>query len=531
MKKPTKIIIGKIDFSNRKETREMIKNHPLVSNWWEYIKRTGKTRKEPNNQMKTGYMGVLRQFLYFLSCGPEENQELTLESLIHLGKIEEVQNGEVIKETKLEGIIQNFFNWLIGTTPKDYKPKERAIGWNSAIQASHSRVRSFFSSQNVGWTKWFRTPIKEDSAVLDKDEEGKNQLMEGKGLDHDKLGEFLDKLNNLRDQVILGCMLTSGIDIGDLLAMKISDLKETQEHCYYKGKREKTRIQFTALFTKNVSEKLKFYIANFRKEAKPEDLVFVSNKYTEAIEYERKKRFGIDVKEGEKETVKVSQKIKANTITTKFRLVALDLGYVKPNHEGKREQHCFRPKRFRHLFIGICRANGVREEYISYMLGHKTSQTGQYGRVPIINLIDERKNADEYLEPFKKPGMKEHEESLKKLVSENEKIKAEVFDLREKNLDLDVRFEGVKKEFQDLDRETRESRVEITELRQMINEMQPKIDYVDDLTMNSDKYKEALVKYEVRLEEKMVKFEEEMAKNPDLEEARKKRLKNRKRTL
>lgn len=474
---PTKTIIGEIDFSNKKETRELLENHPLVSNWWEYIKRTGKTRKEPSNQMKTGYMGCLRRFLYFLSCGPKENKELTLESLIQLGKIEETQNGEVIKETKLEVIIQEFFNWLIGTTPKNYKPKERAIGWNSAIQASHSRIRSFFSSQNVGWTKWFRTPIKEDSAVLDKDEEGKNQLMDGKGLDHDKLGEFLDKLNNLRDQVILGCMLTSGIDIGDLLAMKISDLKETQGHCYYKGKREKTRIQFTALFTKNVSEKLKFYITNFRKEAKPEDLVFVSNKYTEAIEYERKKRFGDNIKEGEKEIVKVGQSIKANTITTKFRLVALDLGYVKPNHEGKREQHCFRPKRFRHLFTGICRANGVREEYISYMLGHKTSQTGQYGRVPIINLIDERKNADEYLEPFKKPGMKEHEESLKNLVSENEKIKAKVFDLKEKNLDLEVRFEELKKGIADHYSAINISRIEAIEKQH--GEMSGYIQYLE----------------------------------------------------
>ncbi len=433
--------IGEIDFSNKKETKKMIEEHPLVLKWWDYIRQTGKTRTNPSDQMKQAYMSSLKFFMFFLSNGPKENQSLSLESLIELG-----QSRKTVEQ--LQSFIHDFFCWLRGETPINYTPKKTFNAWNSARNISYGCIRGFFTAFDVVWTRKFITPKIKKPAVRKTDRSSKNQLIKDKSLDYKKLDPFILKLD-FRDQLILSCLLSSGIDIGDLLAMKKEDLEKIPEfegRYIYEGSREKTAVEFTAIFSLRTTELLDVYLTEWRKDAEDSDPVFVSNKFNGIKSYSRKKRFG-EEQEQEMETVEVSQEINTGTITTRFRQVALKLGYVKA---GSKKQHAFRPKRFRKIFITLCEEYSVSNHAIKQMVGHKEDITEGYKELPNDKLLREYQKVEPFLDIFKSPSVIEHDKDLKLLKQENRALNFDIRDLKEKNKAMEERFAEYKVEVEEL---------------------------------------------------------------------------------
>ena len=375
-------------------------------------------------------------------------------------------------------------------TPKRMNQiKKTPISKNAAIQYAHSKLRSFFNSREVEFSKTFKTPTKERSVIRKTDRSTKNQLIKGGGLDYTKLDPFVLKLD-FRDQLILSCLLSSGIDIGDLLAMTKGDLEKIPEfegRYIYEGKRAKTEKDFIAIFSLRTTELLDVYFNEWRKNIKDSDLVFVSNKFNGVKSYTRPKRFGKS-KNGEKETVTVSQEIKTSTITTRFRQVALKLGYIKP---GSKKQHAFRPKRFRKIFITLCEKNMVSDHAIKQLVGHSESITETYKELTLKDLLRFYKKVEPFVDIFKSPSVIEHDKDLKMLKQENEKVKAEVFDLRKKNLDLEVNFEAFKKVIEPTAWFSRLEKIEKEniELKQEMTKMMYSVGALEDLQVKFDMLK------------------------------------------
>jgi len=463
--------ISEINFSKKKETIKMIEEHPYIKEWWNYILEHGKTHRIPNKSQKANCITAIKYFLQFLSIGPEKNKKFTLESLVEMGK-----NRQTRKQ--LERLITYYYGWLRGKkhTPEGYEVKKNPTSTNTAIQYAHSKVRSFFNSREVEFSKTFRTPSKERPAIRKTDRSSKNQLIKDKRLDYKKLDPFILKLD-FRDQLILSCLLSSGIDIGDLLAMKKGDLEKIPEfegRYIYEGKRAKTDIEFQAIFSLRTTELLDVYLNEWRKNVKDSDPVFVSNKFNGIKSYTRPKRFG-EKEEGEMETVIVSQEIKTNTITIRFRQVALDLGYVKP---GSKKQHAFRPKRFRHLFITLCENNMVSNHAIKQMVGHKEDITDIYKELSLEDLLREYKKVEPFVDIFKSPSVIEHDKDLKMLKQANKAVNFDVQELKEKNKAMKEEFEAFKKELASLN--IVQLREENIELKKTLNKLMNFSDFMDD---------------------------------------------------
>ncbi len=480
MKTPTKLRISEIDFSKKRETSKLIGEHPYIKEWWNYILAHGKTNRIPSKQQKGNCITAIKYFLQFLSVGPEENKELTLESLVEMGK-----NRETRKQ--LETLITYYFSWLRGEgyTPDGYLTKEIPTAKNSAIQYAHSKVRSFFSSREVEFSKDFKTPKKEKSVIRKTDRSSKNQLIRDKKLNYKKLDPFVLKLD-YRDQLILSCLLSSGIDIGELLAMKKENLEKIDEfegRYIYEGKRAKTGEEFFAIFSLRTTELLDIYMNEWRKNIKDSDPVFVSNKFNGFKEITRPKRFGKE-ENGEMETIEVGQEIKTATISTRFRQVALKLGYVKP---GSKKQHAFRPKRFRHLFITLCENSMVSNHAIKQMVGHAEDITDTYKELTLEDLLREYKKVEPFVDIFKSPSVIEHDKDLKMLKDENRSLVIDVKILKEENKSMEERFEQLNEELGKLD--IVYLRDENIELKQALTEQMNLTEAFEDLALKFDMLK------------------------------------------
>ena len=461
------MIISEIDFSKKRETKKMIEEHPYIREWWNYILEHGKTNRMPSKQQKSNCITAIKYFLQFLSVGPEENKELTLESLVKLGK-----NRHTRKQ--LERLIKYYYGWLRGEeyTPEGYEPKEKPTTKNTAIQYAHSKVRSFFSSRDVEFSKGFKTPKKEKPAVRKTDRSDRNQLIKDRGLDYTKLDPFVLKLD-FRDQLILSCLLSSGIDIGDLIAMKKDDLEKLdlfEGRYIYEGVRQKTDEGFLAIFSLRTSELLDVYFNEWRKDVKASDPVFVSNKFNGTRSYSRPKRFGKE-KNGEMETIIVSQKIKPSAITTRFRQIALDLGYVE---SGGKKQHAFRPKRFRKIFITLCEKNMVSNIAIKQLVGHAEDITEGYKELTYEDLLREYKKVEPFVDIFKSPSVIEHDKDLKMLKQENKALKFDTLALKEGNKAMEERVSKLEKLFPYLIKLVKTGKIDDLEVLEIVYEEEAK---------------------------------------------------------
>jgi len=125
--------------------------------------------------------------------------------------IEEAQRDP--EET--ENLLIDFKNWCV-----DHRLDE-----NVAINGTHGSVRGFFRHNNVNTINW-STPLKTERKVgqtddnypmfIKNEDKGKKRLVLNRSL----LQEFQSKLN-YRDQMILDCLISTGLDDGDLLKLNV----------------------------------------------------------------------------------------------------------------------------------------------------------------------------------------------------------------------------------------------------------------------------------------------------------------------
>ncbi|GKS67752.1 hypothetical protein YTPLAS73_12990 [Nitrosarchaeum sp.] len=231
-----------------------------------------------------------------------------------------------------------------------YKKLSERCSMGTAIVICFGAIRGFYTHNKIN-TKFWNSPKIPVRDVEKTDEElplfvrsESKKLV----LNREVLLPFLKKLNDRDESIALG-MLSSGMDIGDILNLKISDVKyQIDDRLYFHNQRPKTGEEYKTFWSKEATKKVRIYCEYHRLFAKDSDYLFVSSQQNTKIEnvvIERNFRY-------------VARYLHIKLITLK--------------------QSPLRPKRFRKCFQSGCQYAGLPIQTIQTFMGQKGEQVKTY---------------------------------------------------------------------------------------------------------------------------------------------------------
>lgn len=248
---------------------------------------------------------------------------------------------------------------------------ESGINENVAINGTHGPIRGFFRHNGVYTFNW-KTPTKTTRMIGQIDDNYPLFIREGKKLvlNRELLTEFQSKLN-YRDQLILDCLISTGLDDGDLLKLNVDFvLSQNQPRLYLNNNRQKTMEDIHVFFSKIASKKLREYVRKERTNAEPNDPLFITTLA------ERKRVF---LKIHGRKYTNLDELPEGNRLSN----VTLAINFRKASrHTGislvKQQQSPLRPKRLRKVFESACTHAGIDPDIKDIFMGHKGSQSKTY---------------------------------------------------------------------------------------------------------------------------------------------------------
>jgi len=228
----------------------------IVDDWEKYatVRRWKKNliSKNHNKELTKGAWNGRRtyftRFLRFVGKNPDEIIERAL------------QDNDFAK-----GLVDDFYQELRKTIQK-----------SSAISATYGMIRGFFSNNGVVTQFWSAPKLGVlQSHITDEQNPIFIKTDNGYQLDREFIKRFLYELG-FRDKVICLCMLSSSLDIGDVLRLKIEDVKyQKDNNIYLIGERPKTGEVYKTFFTKETTILIREYIHKFRNTALDHEILFV----------------------------------------------------------------------------------------------------------------------------------------------------------------------------------------------------------------------------------------------------------------
>ena len=275
------------------------------------------------------------------------------------------------------------------------------VAKSTALMLTSGVVRGFYTHNKINTMFWSmpKLPIKD---VEKTDEElplfnrtDTKTLV----LNRDLLISFFKKLSE-RDEAIALCMLSSSLDIGDILDMKIGDIKyQVEDRLYFHGQRPKTAEEYKTFCSKEATKRIRRYYENYRSFAKDDEFLFVSTHGTP---------------------------LSGTVVDRNFRLGAKNLGL----RLVKTKQSPLRPKRFRKVFQSGCQLSGIPIQAIQTFMGHKGEQVKTYMGKSKEELLAYYEQAE--------PHLTVYEDVISS--SELEELQKQVKILQKENQDNSFRF-------------------------------------------------------------------------------------------
>ncbi len=360
-----------------------------------------------------------------------------------------------------ENLLIDFKNWCIDNQKLDE---------NTAINGTHGCVRGFFRHNNVITQNWI-TPAKTERKVgkiddtnpifLRHEKNGKKRLV----LDRELLREFQSKLN-YRDQIIMDCLISSGLDDGDLLKLDVGFVRNQNEpRLFLNHHRSKTLVSIRTFFSLTASKLLRHYVATERAKAIDEDPLFITTMAERKKSFRRKYGELYDPLNNPPHLEKLpdGKRLIPVVLATNFRHATENMGI----HIPKGQQSPLRPKRLRKVFESACTHVGLDHDLRDLFMGHTGSQSKTYQG----KSREELEYYYEMVEP--KITIQVDEEN-----DEIDRLQEEVKKFREEKLDGQEQIEKFKKESVLLLKETRE---EFEDFRKQKEELLEKINLVKQL--------------------------------------------------
>jgi len=344
--------------------------------------------------------------------------------------IEEALSG---KET-VRARLSDFCTWL-----QDEKGKK----YNAAVQGAYAMIRGFYSHNNVS-TQKIRIPRLQPSQVQFSDDNlplfdvitNCNNIQK-KIIRRDFLKEFFTYLNS-RDQIIALCIMSSGLDSGDLLNIKLATIRyqdPNQDRIFIRDLRNKTGESVTTFFSTEASKLVRNYVNTFRKDAEDSEPVFVLA-FKELKKIFRKKN-------GRKWTIYDDElkpvAVEPESISNNFRDAVIR--YNK-EHKGKKiqlipnKQSPLRPKRFRKVFNDACDDAGITTDIKRVFMGKSDPANKTYEGKSRQDLEIYYKKVEPNLVIFSEPTTTKSED-VKKLQEDLDLMKKDKKEQRQKMEDVE----------------------------------------------------------------------------------------------
>jgi len=322
----------------------------ILTNWEEFgsIKKWKKGLKHNSNRNKFSAK-TDHQIKFWMPLFTEYTQKNPDEL------IEEALNG---KET-VRARLSDFCTWL---------QEEKGKKYNASINGAYSVIRGFYAHNDIN-TQKIRIPRLEPSIVQFSDDQLPlfEIVQEGdkkrKKIRREFLQEFFGYLNP-RDKIIALCLLSSGLDTGDLLKIPLALIRyqdPSQKRIFIRDLRNKTGETVTTFFSKEASKLVRSYVKMNRTNAQDTDMVFV--------------KLSKELKKG------THEKLDPHTIADNFR-DAVD-AYNSESQERKiplqaKKQSPLRPKRFRKIFNDACDDAGIPLDIKRVFMGKKDAANKPY---------------------------------------------------------------------------------------------------------------------------------------------------------
>jgi len=291
---------------------------------------------------------------------------------MRLGRLWELTNKGEINPDELLAEAQQDIN-KTGERLKNYFIAKAEVTSHNTAHTSVGYLRGFFSHNNVIFPRSFKLPKKHESQIVakddkvafyDYDEETKEMVFKS-----EKLRYFLQNLP-FRDQVIALCLLSSGVDTKDLLALNVGFVKDSEgnvcakKRFFWRGKRSKTGQPFRTFCSAEATKYLKKYVEQERKNAKDDEPLFVG----------QSRQYTIFSGQHKGKHVKIDERLTVHAVSSSFRTASQTIGKITE----KGESNPFRPKRFRRLFRSACSIAEIDSGYVKAMMGHTQDVSGGY---------------------------------------------------------------------------------------------------------------------------------------------------------
>ena len=160
---------------------------------------------------------------------------------------------------RAEERLGDFFGEIVSG---NLKWDSKNISFNSARSGCYGTLRGFYTKNNVNTHSWTAPDaqlpkvdtIDSNNPLFTLDDD--SDLV----LNREKIREFMKTLST-RDEVITYCLMTSGVDVSDILSLNVKDvINQTQDRIFLAYQRSKTGEQGKTFFSKEATSKLKKYI-------------------------------------------------------------------------------------------------------------------------------------------------------------------------------------------------------------------------------------------------------------------------------
>jgi len=309
-----------------------------------------------------------RSYSASLSDSTWKNSLYWIEKLI---KSSDLSPDELIEEAisdseKAEDRLYSCFAW----------GQKQGLDHSSLIIGVHGVLRGFYAHNKIDTRNWHSPkplPRKVEQTDANHPLFRPNKVTKKLELNLNLIRGFLKQLNS-RDEMIALCLLSTGLDIGDLTKINLEFVRSQSEHdrIYVSDFRNKNGEWIKTFFSKEATSFLRKYIKQERLDASDSDPVFITSKS------ERKKQFKLEHKREFKndslDCLPKGKKVDTRVVATNFRVAQQYFGI----RLERKKQAPLRPKRFRHIFRQACQLAGIGDDMTRVFMGQKSGSSKSY---------------------------------------------------------------------------------------------------------------------------------------------------------
>lgn len=325
-----------------------LESYPAIKTW-----KRGLTRKS--------YIGTLPQSTW-------KNSLYWIEKLMKSSGMtpDELTEEAISSLEKAQDRLFDCFEW----------GKNQHLDHNSLVVGVYGVLRGFYSHNNINTRNWHspkQLPRKVEQTDANFPLFRPNTVTKKLELNLNLIRNFLRQLNS-RDEVIAVCLLSAGMDIGDLIKIDLGFVRSqiNQDRLYLSNFRNKNGEWIKTFFSKEATIMLRKYIKQERFDAEDSEPIFITSKT------ERKKQFKLEnnrvFKNNSEDELPRGRRVDTRVIATNFRAAQEALGIKL--EKGK--QAPLRPKRFRHIFRQACQLAGVGDDMTRVFMGQKSFSSKSY---------------------------------------------------------------------------------------------------------------------------------------------------------